>query len=216
MRTSTASTPSCTWPALSNDPLGDLNPELTYEINHRASVRLAEIAKEAGVAPLHLLVVVQQLRRGVDDWLDEESAFNPVTPYGQLQGQRRAGRVANWPTTASAPTFLRSATAYGVSPRLRFDLVLNNLTAWAYHDRADLSEERRHALAADRPHRGHGAGLRRRAEAPRETDPQRGVQHRPHRRELPHPRDGRDRRRDRARQPRRVRRRRHPTSATTA
>lgn len=116
---------------LSNDPLGDLNPELTYEINHQASVRLAEIAKELGVERYIFSSSCSNYGAGVDDWLNEESAFNPVTPYGRskVMVEQDVARLAD---DNFSPTFLRSSTAYGVSPRLRFDLVINNLTAWAY------------------------------------------------------------------------------------
>ena len=116
---------------LSNDPLGDLNPELTYEINHRASVRMAEMARELGVERFIFSSSCSNYGAGVDDWLSEESAFNPVTPYGRskVMVEQDVARLAD---DHFSPTFLRSATAYGVSPRLRFDLVINNLTAWAY------------------------------------------------------------------------------------
>ena len=116
---------------LSNDPLGDLNPELTYEINHQASVRLAQIAKELGVERYIFSSSCSNYGAGVDDWLTEESAFNPVTPYGKSKVMVEQD-VAKMADDNFSPTFLRSATAYGVSPRLRFDLVINNLTAWAY------------------------------------------------------------------------------------
>ncbi|MBW7959100.1 MAG: SDR family oxidoreductase [Anaerolineae bacterium] len=116
---------------LSNDPLGDLNPELTYEINHRASVRLAEIAKELGTERFIFSSSCSNYGAGVDDWLNEESAFNPVTPYGRSKVMVEQD-VAKLADDRFSPTFLRSSTAYGVSPRLRFDLVINNLTAWAY------------------------------------------------------------------------------------
>ena len=116
---------------LSNDPLGDLNPELTYEINHRASVRLAEIAKELGVERYIFSSSCSNYGAGVDDWLNEESAFNPVTPYGRSKVMVEQD-VAKLADDNFSPTFLRSSTAYGVSPRLRFDLVINNLTAWAF------------------------------------------------------------------------------------
>lgn len=116
---------------LSNDPLGDLNPELTYEINHQASVRLARIAKELGVERYIFSSSCSNYGAGVDDWLTEESAFNPVTPYGKSKVMVEQD-VAKMADDDFSPTFLRSATAYGVSPRLRFDLVINNLTAWAY------------------------------------------------------------------------------------
>ena len=68
---------------LSNDPLGDLNPELTYEINHQASVRMAQMARELGVERFVFSSSCSNYGAGVDDWLNEESAFNPVTPYGK-------------------------------------------------------------------------------------------------------------------------------------
>src|SRR5215813_2771390 len=118
--------------ALSNDPLSDLNPECTYEINHRASVRLAEIAKAAGV-PRFLFsssCSLYGLASGVD-FLTESASFNPVTPYGESKVlvERDVSRFADDNFT---PTFLRNSTAYGVSPRLRADLVVNNLVGFAY------------------------------------------------------------------------------------
>jgi nucleoside-diphosphate-sugar epimerase len=117
--------------ALSNDPLGNLNPDLTFEINHRASVRLAELAKKAGVRRFVFSSSCSNYGAAGDDFLDESSAFNPVTPYGQskVNVERDLTPMAD---DRFSPIFLRSATAYGVSPRLRFDLVLNNLTAWAF------------------------------------------------------------------------------------
>lgn len=117
--------------ALSNDPLGNLNPDLTYEINHKASVRLAELAKAAGVPRFLFSSSCSNYGAGGQDWLDENSAFNPVTPYGKSKvlAEQDISKLAD---DDFSPTFLRSGTAYGVSPRLRFDLVLNNLTAWAY------------------------------------------------------------------------------------
>lgn len=116
---------------LSNDPLGDLNPELTYEINHQASLRLAERAKEVGVQRFIFSSSCSNYGAGVEDWLNEDSAFNPVTPYGRSKVwvERDVTQLAD---DNFSPTFLRSGTAYGVSPRLRFDLVLNNLVAWAF------------------------------------------------------------------------------------
>lgn len=116
---------------LSNDPLGDLNPELTYEINHLASVRLAKLAKEAGVKRFIFSSSCSNYGAGGEDLLTEESAFNPVTPYGESK-VRVEQDVAKLADANFCPTFLRNATAFGVSPRLRFDLVLNNLVAWAY------------------------------------------------------------------------------------
>ena len=116
---------------LSNDPLGDLNPELTHEINYLASVRLAELAKAVGVKRFIFSSSCSNYGAGGQDWLDETSAFNPVTPYGRskVHVEHDVSKLAD---DGFSPTFLRSGTAYGVSPRLRFDLVLNNLVAWAF------------------------------------------------------------------------------------
>lgn len=116
--------------ALSNDPLGNLNPDLTYDINHRASVRLAEIARQAGVRRFVFSSSCSNYGAAGDTMLDETAAFNPVTPYGKskVMAERDIATLADDRFT---PVFLRTATVYGVSPRLRFDLVLNNLIAWA-------------------------------------------------------------------------------------
>jgi len=117
--------------ALSNDPLGDINRDLTIDINHRGSVRVAECAKKAGVSRFVFSSSCSTYGAGGDGLLDENAEFNPVTPYGEskVYAERDISALADDNFT---PTYLRNATAYGVSPRLRFDLVLNNLTAWAY------------------------------------------------------------------------------------
>src|SRR5437660_4948654 len=114
---------------LSNDPLGNLNPDLTYEINHRASVRLAESAKQAGVPRFLFSSSCSTYGAAGDKILNETAEFNPVTPYGRSKVLVEKD-VAKLADKHFSPTFLRNATAYGVSPRLRFDLVLNNLVAW--------------------------------------------------------------------------------------
>ena len=117
--------------ALSNDPLGDLNPQLTYEINHLASVRLAEQAKAAGVRRFAFASSCSNYGAAGDEPVDEEAELKPVTAYGEskVRVERDVSRLAD---DSFSPTFLRCATAYGVSPRLRFDIVLNNLVAWAF------------------------------------------------------------------------------------
>ena len=118
---------------LSNDPLGDLNPGLTYEVNHLASVKLAKLAKAADVERFIFSSSCSNYGAGGEDLLTEESPFNPVTPYGKSKVLVEQD-VAKLADSRFCPTFLRNATAFGVSPRLRFDLVLNNLVAWAYAD----------------------------------------------------------------------------------
>ncbi len=116
---------------LSNDPLGDLNPELTMEVNYLATVRLAEMAKEAGVK--HFLFASSCSIYGASgsDMIDENSPVNPVTPYAhsKILAEQRLSDLAD---SHFSPVFFRCATAHGYSPRIRFDLVVNNLVAWAY------------------------------------------------------------------------------------
>lgn len=116
---------------LSNDPLGDLDPNLTEEINHQASVRLASLAKNVGVQRFIFSSSCSNYGAAGDHILDEQSSFNPVTPYGtsKVMVEQDVSKLAD---SKFSPTFLRNATAYGVSTFLRFDLVLNNLVAWAY------------------------------------------------------------------------------------
>jgi nucleoside-diphosphate-sugar epimerase len=117
--------------ALCNDPIGNLNPELTYEVNHRSTVRLAKAAKAAGVPRLLFSSSCSLYGAGTDDRpLDETADFAPVTPYGEskILSEQSLHELAD---DDFSPVYLRNATAYGYSPRLRGDIVVNDLTASA-------------------------------------------------------------------------------------
>jgi len=117
--------------ALSNDPIGNLNPQLTYDINHLSSVRLARLAKEASVNRFVFASSCSTYGAAGDDFLDETSEQNPVTPYAESKGLAERA-VAEMADDTFTPTYMRNATAYGVSPRLRLDIVLNDLVASAF------------------------------------------------------------------------------------
>src|SRR6266545_3671299 len=117
--------------ALSNDPLSDLNPSITYDINHHASVRLARSAKEARVKRYLFSSSCSLYGAGGDGHLDENAAFNPVTAYGESK-VRSEHEIAPLADASFAPVYLRNATAYGVSRRLRADIVVTNLVGYAF------------------------------------------------------------------------------------
>ena len=117
--------------ALSNDPLGNINPEVTYEINHKGSVRLATLAKKAGIQKFVFSSSCSVYGASKEDVVSEESEVNPITPYAvsKVRAEKSISTLAN---SDFCPTFLRSSTAYGLSPMLRFDLVVNNFVAWSF------------------------------------------------------------------------------------
>ena len=117
--------------ALSNDPLSNFNPKLTFEINHRSSVRLAKLAKENGINRFILSSSCSVYGDSKENIVNEESIVNPITPYAisKVHAERGISKLAD---SDFCPTFLRSSTAYGLSPMLRFDLVVNNFVAWSF------------------------------------------------------------------------------------
>lgn len=116
---------------LSNDPVGQLSPRITHEINHVGSVRLATLAKAAGVRRFIYTSSCSVYGVATNDYVDEESSLNPQTTYAECKilVERDVRALAN---DHFSPTFLRNATAFGASPRMRFDLVLNNLCGFAW------------------------------------------------------------------------------------
>jgi nucleoside-diphosphate-sugar epimerase len=118
---------------LSNDPLGEFNQKLTYDINLDATLRLARIAREAGVLRFVFAssCSIYGAAGKTDHSLDETAPFNPVSAYAISKVKSEQG-LLQLADESFSPCFMRNATAFGVSPRMRFDLVLNNLVGWAH------------------------------------------------------------------------------------
>ena len=115
---------------LCNDPLSDLNPRCTFEINHAASCHLAQTAKAAGAQRFLFASSCSLYGKADDRILAEDAPLQPLTAYAASK-VRAESDLAQMASDDFSPVFMRSATAYGMSPRLRADLVLNNLVCWA-------------------------------------------------------------------------------------
>jgi nucleoside-diphosphate-sugar epimerase len=116
---------------LSNDPAGQLAPHITYEINHKGSVRLAELAKAAGVQRFIYMSSCSVYGVGTEDFVTETSSVNPQTAYAECKTLVERD-VLPMTDDSFSTTFMRNATAFGASPRMRFDIVLNNLSGLAW------------------------------------------------------------------------------------
>ena len=179
---------------LSNDPVGELSPTITYDINHKGSVHLARLAKQAGVRRFVYMssCSVYGVASGSD--MTEDDPTNPQTAYAEckVMVERDLAPMAD---DNFSPTFMRNATAFGASPRMRFDIVVNNLSGLAWTTKTHRDEQRRQpvATAGARARHLEGAahGARRADREGAQPDLQRGQ----HRQQLSGERNRRDRRR---------------------
>jgi nucleoside-diphosphate-sugar epimerase len=117
--------------AVCNDPVGDLNPQATYDINHLASVRVARKAKEAGITRFLFASSCSLYGKAGEQMLTENAGFAPVTAYGRSKVLAEQD-ISDLADDSFSPTYLRNATAFGASPRLRADVVVNNLVGYAH------------------------------------------------------------------------------------
>ena len=115
---------------ISNDPMGDLNPEITYSINKDASINLARLSKQAGVKKFLFSSSCSIYGKGINNDLNETASVNPLTAYAisKIDVEKQLTEMAD---ESFCPVFLRNSTAYGYSPMLRIDLVVNNLLSCA-------------------------------------------------------------------------------------
>jgi nucleoside-diphosphate-sugar epimerase len=116
--------------AISNDPMGDINPEITYSINKDGSINLAKLSKEAGIKRFLFSSSCSIYGKGINNDLDESAAVNPLTAYAisKIEVEKKLSEMAD---ENFCPVFLRNSTAYGYSPMFRIDLVVNNLLSCA-------------------------------------------------------------------------------------
>ncbi len=173
--------------ALSNDPLGDLDASLTEDINRDGTLRLAQAARDAGVRRFVFASSCSMYgASGTDDALDEQAPLRPLTPYAESKVRAEEGLFA-LAGADFAPVSMRNATVFGVSPRLRLDIVLNNLAAWAHTTGQIRLLERRDGLETARACRRRRTRDARTSRRPGGADSRRGVQRGHRRAELPSP-----------------------------